>query len=76
MVGEQIVLEVQPDPVLADDDADPEEKQQRRQADGGGRARGDDAGQQHEPAGQQNQIQLLQSHFIPQLTSRATHGSV
>ena len=30
VVGEQIVLEVQPDPVLADDDADPEEKQQRR----------------------------------------------
>ena len=76
MVGEQIVLEVQSEPVFADDDTDAEEQKQARQTDGGGRARGHDAGQQHEPAGQQYQIQLLQSHFIPQLTSTATHGSV
>ena len=67
---------MQPKPVFADDDADAEEQQQAGQADRGGRPGGDDAGQQHEPAGQQHQIQLLQGHFIPQLTSTAAHGSV
>ena len=70
VVGEQVVLELQSQPVFADDDPDPQEQQQARQADPGGRPGGDDAGQQHEPTGQQHQIQLLQGHFIPQLTSR------
>ena len=65
VVGEQVVVEVQTEPVLADDDADAEEQQQAGQPHPGGRPRGDDAGQQHEPAGQQRQIQLLQGHFIP-----------
>ena len=60
---------MQPEPVFADDDADAEEQQQARQAHPGGRPGGDDAGQQHQPTGQQHQIQLLQAHFIRQLTS-------
>ena len=76
VVGEQVVVEVQPQPVFADDDADAEEQQQARQADSGGRPGGDDAGQQHEPTSQQHQIQLLQGHFIPQLTRATPHGSL
>ena len=64
VVGEQVVVEVQTEPVLADDDADAEEQQQARQPHPAGRPGGDDAGQQHEPSGQQHQIQLLQAHFI------------
>ena len=56
---------MQSQPVLADDDADAEKQQQAWQAHSGGRPRGDDAGQQHEPTDQQHQIQLLQAHFIP-----------
>ena len=50
VVGEQVVVEVQSEAVLADDDADEEEQQQARQADSAGRPRGDDARQQHEPS--------------------------
>jgi hypothetical protein len=65
MFGEQVVVEMQAQPVLADDDADAEEQQQAGQPHPAGRPGGDDAGQQHEPTGQQHQIQLLQAHFIP-----------
>ena len=65
VLGEQVVVELQSQPVFADDDADAEEQQQARQPDPARRPGGDDAGQQHEPSGQQHQIQLLQAHFIP-----------
>ena len=65
VIGEQVVVEMQAEPVLADDDADAEEQQQAGQPDPAGRPGGDDAGQQHEPTGQQHQIQLLQAHLIP-----------
>ena len=64
VIGEQVVVELQSEAVLADDDADRQEQQQARQPHPAGRPGGDDAGQQHEPTGQQHQIQLLQAHFI------------
>ena len=67
--GEQEVVELQPQPVLADDDADAEEQQQAGQPHPAGHPGGDDAGQQHEPTDQQHQIQLLQAHFIPVRTA-------
>ena len=79
VVGEQMFVELQAEPVLADDDADAEEQQQAGEADRGGRAGADDAGQQHEAADQQHQIQLLQGHFIAgqcDVSSGHAHGSV
>ena len=59
------VVELQTEPVLAEDDADAEEQQQAGQPHPGRHPGGDDAGQQHEATDQQRQIQLLQAHFVP-----------
>src|SRR6185312_9783307 len=62
----------QPQPVVAEGDADRQEQQQAGQPHFGGRPGRDDAAQQHEAPDQQRQVQLLQGHFH----RRSGRGSV
>ncbi len=76
MVGEQVVLEVQPEAVFADDDADAEEQQQGGQADRWPPAVATMLASNTSPPASSTRYSCCKAHFIPQLTSTATHGSV
>jgi hypothetical protein len=60
VAGQFDVVEVQAEAVLADRDADEQEEQQAGEADACRDARPHDAGQQHQAADQQRQVELLQ----------------
>ena len=63
--GEFDVVELQAEAVLADGDADEQEEQQAGEAHPGRHAGADDAGEQHEAADQQGQVQLVQAQCVP-----------
>jgi hypothetical protein len=56
------VVELEPEPVLPDGNAEREEQQQAGQPETGGGAGRRDAGQHHCSAGEQNDIELRERH--------------